>query len=144
MHKKITILVYFISVIFVFANVARAYVPVRGYVKSNGTYVRPHYRSEPDGYFWNNWSTYGNVNPFTGKVGTKKISRNTVPSYSCLSDYSGMVYEMKPCNYSWKNVSTCLNIDPYSNAFDSILKTLDSIYTELIKKYYYKQITLPK
>lgn len=33
--------------------------------------MAPHYRSHPDGNFWNNWSTRGNVNPFTGKVGTK-------------------------------------------------------------------------
>ena len=34
-----------------------------------GTYVRPHYRSDPDGVFGNNWSTSGNVNPHTGKPG---------------------------------------------------------------------------
>src|SRR5690242_15330694 len=46
-------------------------VSVRGYTKSNGTYVAPHHRSAPDGDFSNNWSTNGNVNPFTGKPGTK-------------------------------------------------------------------------
>lgn len=46
-------------------------VSVRGYVKSNGTYVQPHMRSAPDGNFSNNWSTVGNVNPYTGAVGTK-------------------------------------------------------------------------
>ena len=28
-------------------------------------------RSNPDGNFWNNWSTVGNVNPYTGMRGTK-------------------------------------------------------------------------
>ena len=46
-------------------------VHVRGYTKSNGTYVAPHYRSAPDGNFGNNWSTLGNVNPYTGEPGTK-------------------------------------------------------------------------
>ena len=46
-------------------------VYVRGYTKSNGTYVRGHYRSRPDGNFGNNWSTKGNVNPYTGKAGTR-------------------------------------------------------------------------
>ncbi len=46
-------------------------VKVRGYVKKNGTYVSPHMRSAPDGSFNNNWSTKGNVNPYTGKQGTK-------------------------------------------------------------------------
>lgn len=45
-------------------------VKVSGYTKANGTYVAPHWRSAPDGTPWNNWSTKGNVNPFTGKLGT--------------------------------------------------------------------------
>ena len=47
-------------------------VAVRGYVRSNGTYVAPHYRSAPDGNPYNNWSTIGNVNPYTGEPGTKQ------------------------------------------------------------------------
>ena len=31
-------------------------VYVNGYYKSNGTYVKPHYRSNPDGYLYNNKS----------------------------------------------------------------------------------------
>jgi len=46
-------------------------VYVRGYYRSDGTYVRPHYRSPPDGNVWNNWSTKGNINPYTGKPGYK-------------------------------------------------------------------------
>lgn len=46
-------------------------VYVRGYVRKDGTYVQPHYRSAPDGKFHNNWSTKGNVNPYTGKPGTR-------------------------------------------------------------------------
>ena len=46
-------------------------VHVGGYVRSNGTYVAPHFRSAPDGNFNNNWSTKGNVNPYTGKNGTR-------------------------------------------------------------------------
>lgn len=46
-------------------------VSVRGYIKSNGTYVAPHYRSAPDGNVYNNWSTVGNTNPYTGEVGKK-------------------------------------------------------------------------
>lgn len=34
-------------------------------------YVQGHYRSEADGNFWNNWSTKGNVNPYTGQPGTR-------------------------------------------------------------------------
>lgn len=44
---------------------------MRGYYRRDGTYVRPHYRSRPDGTVWNNWSTRGNVNPHTGLPGTR-------------------------------------------------------------------------
>jgi hypothetical protein len=44
-------------------------VKVRGYIRKDGTYVPPHYRTSPDGSKANNWSTKGNVNPFTGKPG---------------------------------------------------------------------------
>jgi len=35
---------------------ASALVHVNGYYKSNGTYVAPHYRTNPDGIKWNNFS----------------------------------------------------------------------------------------
>lgn len=52
-------------------------VSVRGYYRSNGTYVAPHHRSSPDGNFWNNWSTKGNINPYTGIPGTKVTPPNS-------------------------------------------------------------------
>lgn len=45
-------------------------VHVKGYFRKDGTYVQPHYRSAPDGNPYNNFSAKGNVNPYTGKVGT--------------------------------------------------------------------------
>lgn len=45
---------------------------VKGYFRSNGTYVKGHWRSSPDDSFYNNWSTVGNVNPYTGEAGTVK------------------------------------------------------------------------
>src|SRR5262249_46887195 len=46
-------------------------VHVRGYVRKDGTYVAPYVRTAPDGNFDNNWSTKGNVNPYTGQEGTR-------------------------------------------------------------------------
>ena len=34
-----------------------------------GTYVTPHYRSNPDHRRTNNWTYHGNLNPYTGRVG---------------------------------------------------------------------------
>lgn len=44
---------------------------VRGHVKKDGTYVAPHRATNADGRKSNNWSQKGNVNPYTGKEGTK-------------------------------------------------------------------------
>lgn len=44
---------------------------VRGYTKKDGTYVAPHHRTKPDKSKTNNWSSKGNVNPYTGKKGSK-------------------------------------------------------------------------
>ncbi len=58
------------------AQVNPNHVYVNGYTRSNGTYVQPHYRTAPNYTINDNFSTYPNVNPYTGKVGT------VMPSYS--------------------------------------------------------------
>lgn len=45
------------------------YTSVSGYYRKDGTYVQPHYRTTPNSTRMDNWSTRGNVNPFTGKKG---------------------------------------------------------------------------
>lgn len=70
--KRMIILALAVLSIVAFLATAYADVRVRGYYRSNGTYVAPHYRSDPDGSCWNNWSTYPNVNPYTGRRGYKK------------------------------------------------------------------------
>jgi hypothetical protein len=44
-------------------------VYVKPYTRSDGTHVKGHYRSAPDSTINNNFSTQGNVNPYTGKKG---------------------------------------------------------------------------
>lgn len=43
------------------------YVP--GYFRADGTYVPGYYRTVPDNSPYNNYSTRGNVNPYTGRPG---------------------------------------------------------------------------
>ena len=43
-----------------FTNVCIADVYVNGYYRKDGTYVQPHYRSNPDGYRYNNYSNTRN------------------------------------------------------------------------------------
>jgi hypothetical protein len=48
---------------------------VRGYTTKRGTYVAPHRQTDPDHTQRNNYSTKGNVNPWTGKAGTRNATR---------------------------------------------------------------------
>lgn len=48
---------------------------VRGYIKNDGTYVRSHRQTNPNKTQRDNWSAQGNINPYTGKQGSKKITK---------------------------------------------------------------------
>lgn len=52
------------------AGPALADTYVNGYVTKNGTYVAPHYRSDPNNTVYDNYSHDGNTNPYTGEQGT--------------------------------------------------------------------------
>lgn len=51
-----------------FAQVNSNHVKVKGYYR-NGTYIQPHYRTSPNSTNRDNFSTVGNTNPYTGKIG---------------------------------------------------------------------------
>ena len=53
---------------------AQGYNYHQGYTTRDGTYVQPHYQTNPDNNPYNNWSTQGNTNPFTGQPGTRNPS----------------------------------------------------------------------
>jgi len=44
---------------------------ISGYTKRNGTYVAPAHATNPNKTKRDNYSSKGNVNPHTGKAGTK-------------------------------------------------------------------------
>ena len=44
---------------------------VSGYTRNNGTYVAPHQQTNPNTTQRDNYGTRGNVNPYTGQVGTR-------------------------------------------------------------------------
>lgn len=67
MHYLALILAILTSV----TSSAEAQVHVRGYTRRDGTYVAPHYRSSPNHTTADNYSTRGNVNPYTGEPGTR-------------------------------------------------------------------------
>lgn len=66
---------YFFMGIFVFVfNVGTSYARnhyVKPHTTKKGKYVKGHRATNPNHSKLDNWSTKGNVNPYTGKTGTK-------------------------------------------------------------------------
>jgi hypothetical protein len=60
---------------------------VKGYVRSDGTYVAPHMRSSPNSTQSDNYSTQGNTNPYTGQQGSQRDT----------------TYDYKPYGYRSRN-----------------------------------------
>jgi hypothetical protein len=52
-----------------FAQTNSRHVHISGHYRSNGTYVQPYFRTAPNSTNRDNFSTTGNVNPYTGKPG---------------------------------------------------------------------------
>lgn len=75
---------FFIAFLFAAAtSFAQTSTYVSGYTNSNGTYVQGYYRTIPNNTQNDNYSTIGNVNPYTGSYGTKPAS-----SYKPTTTYS--------------------------------------------------------
>jgi hypothetical protein len=70
--------------------VTYAQVHVRGYYRSNGTYVQPHQRTSPNHTVTDNYSYPGNYNPNTGRVtgGTYYTGYTGSPTTSRASTYN--------------------------------------------------------
>lgn len=85
--RSLVVLVVLVVVCFA-SGIAHSQVRVKGYTRKNGTYVAPHYRSRPDGNFSNNWSTKGNINPYTGKEGTRITPPTSYDGYPSGGSYS--------------------------------------------------------
>lgn len=65
----LALLVGFLSLSF--SSVEARTTSVKGYFKpSTGRYVAPHYKTTPNRSKFDNFSTKGNYNPYSGKKGT--------------------------------------------------------------------------
>ena len=70
MKKYILVLMLFVGLLSFSASAEAKTVRVKGYYKpSTGSYVSPSYRTSPNKYKFDNYSTKGNYNPYTGKRG---------------------------------------------------------------------------
>lgn len=95
--KKISfLLVILISLFLLFTTVFAGDVWVDPYYRSDGTYVPGHHRTAPDSNPWNNYSTRGNVNPYTGRPGYVDPYKSYSPNpYQYNNPYEYNPYKSK-------------------------------------------------
>ena len=74
-----------------FATAAFADQFVRGYTRSNGTVVQSYHRSSPNGTVTDNFSYKGNLNPYTGAIGTNHYIHDKTSPYYQGPDSHGRV-----------------------------------------------------
>jgi len=99
MKKIIYLLVFLLIGISSFAqSKSSSDVYVKGYTRSDGVYVKPHYRSAPNGTNRDNFSTKGNVNPYTGKKGYVEPDKKTY-NYTNSSRNTNSASNSSPFSY---------------------------------------------
>jgi hypothetical protein len=89
MRRLSAIFLSFCVVVFSISAFADQYV--HGYTRSNGTVVQPYYRSSPNNTVRDNFSYKGNVNPYTGAVGTNRYIHDKTSLYYQGPDSHGRV-----------------------------------------------------
>lgn len=85
------IILYVSIMVVLFSSVAFGRgVRVKGHFRKDDTYVQPHYRSAPNSTKSDNWSTKGNLIPYTGMAGTKSTDEGnpTTPNLGSLPSNS--------------------------------------------------------
>jgi len=55
---------------------------VNGYIRQDGTYVQPHERTNPNSIRFDNYSSQGNTNPYTGEHGSQRNEFSNPPLYN--------------------------------------------------------------
>ena len=85
-NYRLWMLCYSVTIIlFLFSTLCFA-GRVRGYFRSDGTYVQSYYRTDPNETVTDNYSYKGNYNPYTGKIGTNYYRHS--PSSEYYNSYS--------------------------------------------------------
>jgi hypothetical protein len=75
--------------LFVNSQSVDAYTYVRGYYKSNGTYVSPHVRSSPNGIRYDNYS-YSGGNLYNKTYASRSTAWSTPSWYTDKNYYTGL------------------------------------------------------
>jgi hypothetical protein len=68
-----------LAAIILFSTAALADNYRQGYMRKDGVYVQPSYQSAPNNTRLDNYSTQGNINPYTGQAGTRDPYQSQQP-----------------------------------------------------------------
>jgi hypothetical protein len=138
--NKILISLTVVGLVFSFASNADAYVSVKGYYRKDGTYVKPHVRSEPNGLKYDNYSYKPSQGLYNKSYGTKGSEWDT-PTWTTDPDYydGKAIYEGNATNNTSANNTvvndstppdlTKASLTAYYNSDKKIASWNGSVYT---------------
>jgi len=89
MIKKILYSLFILAFVLISINPAQAYVRVKGYTRSDGTYVKPHVRSNPNGLKYDNYSWTPSQGLYNKTYGTRGSDWDTPTSITDPDYYEG-------------------------------------------------------
>jgi len=100
--KILLIFVIVLSFLLSLASPSYAYVSVKGYYRKDGTYVKPHVRSNPNGLKYDNYSWTPSQGLYNDTYGTRGTYWDT-PTYITDPDYyeGKSLYEQKKAETSY-------------------------------------------
>jgi len=130
MKLNLTLIILFFTNL-ILAQVNSNYHYVEGYTRSDGTYVKGHYRTDPNHTNTDNYSTLGNTNPWTGQPGWITPDNN----YTSFDTYSSEALK------SFSTIST--NLDNYSintTSYGSYNVNNSETFNDVFERYNIKPI----
>jgi hypothetical protein len=84
---------------------------VQGHITNSGTYVQPHQQTNPNSTQRDNYSATGNVNPYTGAVGTRTPRNRVGGFYGDNADPHLVALWLSPLEASPSRRQLCPHID---------------------------------
>ena len=87
--KKTISTITFVLLLSAIGSSALADQQVGGYFRQDGTYVEPYVRSSPNQSRFDNYSSQGNVNPYTGERGAERNEYSDQPKFNLPRRNSG-------------------------------------------------------
>ena len=146
-NKHFLILLFIIGFLnSIFGQVNQNHVYVSGYTRSDGTVVKPYYRTAPNSTNTDNFSTIGNTNPYTGESGY--IARDDGYAYRYISSKANK-NKAQPKTYSrteriksYGSQKRWINTKLYQHAKKSQKK--DNRYNKLLRTQTKRQRRIAK